>query len=119
MPYRFCVLTVLLALHRRLIGVHDLIIDSAPPLVWRRANPDATIRHAPVYSPRPRFVGLSRPPTHPLDPWDPGSRDRRVLESQTPEEPLRGWASGPPPFASLVEPVGGLVLTWEDFEEQS
>ncbi len=32
------VLTILLALHRRLIGARDLIIDSAPILAWRRSR---------------------------------------------------------------------------------
>ncbi len=35
------VLVVLQALRRRLIGAHDLIIDSAPILAWRRRDPDA------------------------------------------------------------------------------
>ena len=46
------VLTVLLALHRRLIGARDLIIDSAPILAWRRTDPDAAVGHAPAHHPR-------------------------------------------------------------------
>src|SRR5690348_2588310 len=41
------VLTVLHALRSRLIGARDLIIDSAPILAWRRADPDAAYGHAP------------------------------------------------------------------------
>src|SRR5438046_1478461 len=51
------VLTVLLALHRRLIGARDLIIDSAPILAWRRADPDAAFGHAPAHHPRPLLRG--------------------------------------------------------------
>jgi hypothetical protein len=32
---------------------HDLIIDSAPILAWRRADPDAAVGHAPAHHPRP------------------------------------------------------------------
>jgi transposase len=51
------VLTVLLALHRRLIGARDLIIDSAPILAWRRTDPDAAVGHAPAHHPRPLLRG--------------------------------------------------------------
>jgi hypothetical protein len=51
------VLTILLALHRRLIGARDLIIDSAPILAWRRADPDAAVGHAPAHHPRPLLRG--------------------------------------------------------------
>jgi transposase len=51
------VLTVLLALHRRLIGARDLIIDSAPILAWRRADPDAAVGHAPAHHPRSLLRG--------------------------------------------------------------
>ena len=40
-PEALFILTVLVALHRRLIGARDLIIDSAPILAWRRADSDA------------------------------------------------------------------------------
>ncbi len=53
----FFVLTVLLALHRRLIGARDLIIDSAPILAWRRTDPDAAVGHAPAHHPRPLLRG--------------------------------------------------------------
>jgi hypothetical protein len=46
------VLSVLTARRRQLIGARDLIIDSAPILAWRRANPDAAIGHAPAHHPR-------------------------------------------------------------------
>jgi Transposase DDE domain len=36
---------------------HDLIIDSAPILAWRRADPDAAIGHAPAHHPRPLLRG--------------------------------------------------------------
>ncbi len=51
------VLTVLLAIRRRLIGARDLIIDSAPILAWRRADPDAAVGHAPAHHPRPLLRG--------------------------------------------------------------
>src|SRR3989440_9828922 len=41
LPEALFVLSVLTALRRRLIGARDLIIDSAPILAWRRADPDA------------------------------------------------------------------------------
>jgi hypothetical protein len=50
-------LALLLALHRRLIGARDLIIDSTPILAWRRADPDAAIGHAPAHHPRPMLRG--------------------------------------------------------------
>lgn len=52
------VLMVLQALRRRLIGARDLIIDSAPILAWRRADPDATYGHAPAHHPRPLLRGF-------------------------------------------------------------
>src|SRR5947209_6550152 len=51
------VLSVLTALRRRLIGARDLVIDSAPILAWRRADPDAAIGHAPAQHPRPLLRG--------------------------------------------------------------
>jgi len=45
------VLTVKEALRRRVIGAHDLIIDSAPIKAWRRADPDAHHGHAPAHHP--------------------------------------------------------------------
>ncbi len=35
----------------------DLIIDSAPILAWRRADPDAAVGHAPAHHPRPLLRG--------------------------------------------------------------
>jgi hypothetical protein len=35
----------------------DLIIDSAPILAWRRADPDAAFGHAPTHHPRPLLRG--------------------------------------------------------------
>lgn len=52
------VLTVQHALCSRLIGVRDLIIDSAPILAWRRADPDAAYGHAPAQHPRPLLRGF-------------------------------------------------------------
>jgi hypothetical protein len=51
------VLTVWRAVRCRLIGARDLIIDSAPILAWRRADPDATVGHAPAHHPRPLLQG--------------------------------------------------------------
>lgn len=51
------VVLVRLALHRRLIGARDLIVDSAPILAWRRADPDAAVGHAPAHHPRPLLRG--------------------------------------------------------------
>jgi len=57
LPEALFVLAVLTALRRRLIGARDLIIDSAPILAWRRADPDAAIGHAPAQHPRPLLRG--------------------------------------------------------------
>ncbi len=51
------ILAVLTAIRRRLIGARDLIIDSAPILAWRRADPDAAVGHAPAHHPRPLLRG--------------------------------------------------------------
>lgn len=53
------VLSVLMAMRRRLIGARDLIIDSAPILAWCRRDPDAAVGHAPAQHPRPRLARLS------------------------------------------------------------
>jgi len=52
------VLTVLHAIHSRLIGARDLIIDSAPILAWRRRDPDATFGHAPAHHPHSLLRGF-------------------------------------------------------------
>jgi transposase len=39
------------------MGARDLIIDSAPILAWRRADPDAAVGHAPAQHPRPLLRG--------------------------------------------------------------
>jgi len=57
LPEALFVLSVLIALHRQLFGARDLIIDSAPILAWRRADPDAAIGHAPAHHPRPLLRG--------------------------------------------------------------
>ncbi len=57
LPEALFVLTVLAALRRRLIGARDLIIDSAPILARRRADPDAAYGHAPAQHPRPLLRG--------------------------------------------------------------
>jgi Transposase DDE domain len=51
------VVLVRLALHRRLIGARDLIVDSAPILAWRRADPDAAVGHDPAHHPRALLRG--------------------------------------------------------------
>jgi Transposase DDE domain len=51
------VLTVWRAVRCQLIGARDLIIDSAPILAWRRADPDAATGHAPAHHPRPLLHG--------------------------------------------------------------
>jgi DDE family transposase len=56
-PEALFVLSVLTALRRRLMGARDLIIDSAPILVWHRADPDATVGQAPAQHPRPLLRG--------------------------------------------------------------
>ncbi len=40
-----------------LTRTRDLIIDSAPILAWRRADPDAAFGHAPAHHPRPLLLG--------------------------------------------------------------
>jgi transposase len=57
LPEALFVLSVLTAIRRRLIGARDLIIDSAPILAWRRADPDAAFGHAPAQHPRPLLRG--------------------------------------------------------------
>ena len=56
-PEALFVLSVLTAIRRRLIGARDLIVDSAPILAWRRADPDAAVGHAPAQHPRPLLRG--------------------------------------------------------------
>src|SRR5207302_1145797 len=51
------VLTVWRAVRCRLVGARDLIIDSAPILAWRRADPDAATGHAPAHHPRSLLLG--------------------------------------------------------------
>jgi hypothetical protein len=58
-PEALFILSVLTAIRRRLIGARDLIIDSAPILVWRRADPDAAAGHAPAQHPRSLVSRLS------------------------------------------------------------
>jgi Transposase DDE domain len=57
LPEALFVLSVLVAIRTRLIGARDLIIDSAPILAWRRADPDAAYGHAPAQHPRPLLRG--------------------------------------------------------------
>jgi Transposase DDE domain len=47
------VVLVHLALHLRLIGGRDLIVDSAPILAWGRRDPAAALGHAPHHHARP------------------------------------------------------------------
>ena len=51
------VVVVRLALLRRVAGGRDLIVDSAPILAWRRADPDAAVGHAPAHHPHPLLRG--------------------------------------------------------------
>ncbi len=51
------VLLVRAGLWMGLTHARDLIIDSAPILAWRRANPDATVGHAPAHHLRPLLLG--------------------------------------------------------------
>jgi transposase len=51
------IVVVRVAVRRRLISARDLIIDSAPILAWRRADPDAAVGHAPAHHPRPLLRG--------------------------------------------------------------
>jgi hypothetical protein len=51
------VFTVWRAICTRLIGARDLIIDSAPILVWRRTDADAATGHAPAHHPHPLLRG--------------------------------------------------------------
>jgi hypothetical protein len=54
------VLLVRAGLWMGLTRARDLVIDSAPILAWRRADPDAAVGHAPAHHPRP-----PSPPTIP------------------------------------------------------
>jgi Transposase DDE domain len=56
-PKSLFVLLVRTVIHRCLINVRDLIIDSAPILTWRRADPDAVVGHAPAHHLRPLCRG--------------------------------------------------------------
>jgi transposase len=51
------VLLVRTGLWMGLSRARDLIIDSAPILAWRRADPDAAVGHAPAHHPRPLLLG--------------------------------------------------------------
>jgi transposase len=51
------------ALHTGLLRARDLIIESAPILAWRTADPDAAVGHAPTHHPRPLLRGFR---VHPL-----------------------------------------------------
>ena len=51
------VLTVWRAMRCRLIGARNLVIDGVPMLGWRRADPDAALRHALTHHPRPHLCG--------------------------------------------------------------
>ena len=57
MPEALFILSVLTAIRCQLIGARDLIIDSAPILAWRCADPDAAFGHAPAQHPRPLLRG--------------------------------------------------------------
>jgi transposase len=51
------VLLVRAGLWTGLTHARDLILDSAPILAWRRADPDAAVGHAPAHHPRPLLRG--------------------------------------------------------------
>ena len=51
-------ISVFFAVRCRLIRARDLVIDSAPILAWRRADPDAAYGHAPAHHPRPQLRGF-------------------------------------------------------------
>jgi transposase len=51
------VLLVRAGLWMGLTRARDVIIDSAPILAWRRADPDAAFGHAPAHHPRPLLLG--------------------------------------------------------------
>ncbi len=51
------VLLVRVGLWMGLTRGRDLILDSAPILAWRRADPDAAFGHAPAHHPRPLLLG--------------------------------------------------------------
>jgi hypothetical protein len=51
------VLLVRAGLWMRLTRAHDRIIDNAPVLAWRRADPDAAVGHAPAHHPHPLLLG--------------------------------------------------------------
>jgi transposase len=51
------VLLVRAGLWMGLTRARDLIVDSAPILAWRRADPDAALGHAPAHHPRPLLRG--------------------------------------------------------------
>jgi hypothetical protein len=51
------VLLVRAGLGMGLTYARDLILDSAPILAWRRADPDAAVGHAPAHHPRPLLRG--------------------------------------------------------------
>jgi hypothetical protein len=51
------VLLVRAGLWMGLTHARNLILDSAPILAWRRANPDASVGHAPAHHPRALLLG--------------------------------------------------------------
>jgi len=51
------VLLVRVGLWMGVTRARDLIIDRAPILAWRRADPDAALGHAPAHHPRPLLLG--------------------------------------------------------------
>jgi hypothetical protein len=61
LPEALFVLSVRTAIRLQLIGARDLIIDSAPILAGRRADPDTALGHAPAHHPRPLCRGSGLP----------------------------------------------------------
>ncbi|HEU5228234.1 MAG TPA: transposase [Ktedonobacteraceae bacterium] len=53
----FFTLLVRAAVWSGLTRARDLIIDNAPILAWRRADPDAALGHAPAHHPRSLLLG--------------------------------------------------------------
>ncbi len=61
LPEALFVFSVLTAIRCRLIGARDLIIDSAPILAWRRADPDAASGSCTCSPPPSALTRLSGP----------------------------------------------------------
>jgi hypothetical protein len=83
------VLLVRAGLWMGLTRARDLIIDSAPILAWRRADPDAAYGHAPAHHPRPLLLGI---PCCAAGPACRCCSCSRAPMSTTPPSPGRCWS---------------------------